>query len=219
MISVKDGNGNLVGLKSTLVSGEQVPHHVVESSALPTGAATETTVAAVAAALVAQATKLESQPVTVSGGALTGQATATLQTNIYNKLVEVLASCELRATQATLANIQNALAGNLYTITATRTGSRTTVGPLVGSGTSVLVPNGAAAKTIYQLQVGNPSAVDAWLLLKDGGTEIYRILVPGGTSAQYEPSRFVALTGTVGVDITANATESGTGMYVTAVHS
>lgn len=39
-ITVKDGNGSTLTVKSTLSGADQVPHHIVESSALPTGAST-----------------------------------------------------------------------------------------------------------------------------------------------------------------------------------
>lgn len=39
-ITIKDGNAALLTVKSTLSGADQVPHHIVESSALPTGAST-----------------------------------------------------------------------------------------------------------------------------------------------------------------------------------
>lgn len=48
-LNVRDADGVKLSVKTTISGLDHVPHHVVESSALPTGAATEATLAAIAA--------------------------------------------------------------------------------------------------------------------------------------------------------------------------
>jgi hypothetical protein len=66
MISIKDSSNNVQPVKSTLSGGAHVTHHNVDTSALPTGAATEAAVQAAITILSAQAALTDEQPVGIT---------------------------------------------------------------------------------------------------------------------------------------------------------
>ena len=101
-IAIKDAAGSLVNLRSTEVSGEQVPHHVVHQSVLPAGASTEATLAAILAVLGTSGTKVLTSA--LPAGAATQTTLAAILAAMGTPALPTGA-----ATQATLAGVLAAL--------------------------------------------------------------------------------------------------------------
>jgi hypothetical protein len=102
MISVKDSGNNVIELKSTVIAGEHITHHNVDNSALPTGASTAANQALQLAALLAQATKLDNQPVTIASdsvGLATDANVLAVNTSIQNVLTAIGLLAKLTDTQ------------------------------------------------------------------------------------------------------------------------
>lgn len=190
MLQIKDAGGNIQQVHSTIESGGHVPHHRVTSSALPSGASTEATLALVRAAVETLGTE-----VTLAALLTELQAKANPTDDQY---VDVQSSVlpTGASTEATLALAYTELQAVVREITATAI--RQAVGPVAStyvSGVSaaditdtsdhelIAAPTGSARIHVTTLIVSNAhGSTPTWVHLKSASTIIASVFAPALSS-------------------------------------
>lgn len=209
-INVKDAGNNIVTLQSTVVAGQHITSNNVVSSALPTGAATDATQASVLAALLAMATKIDSQPITIAAdsvGLATQTTAASINTGVTNLLTELGLQAKLTDNQP--VTIASGLAGLALDATLQNITTRL-VYPLAGGGgtyvenatdmvdttpVQLVAPSAGVTRIIHCVTVGNENlqfgsgsaAVGTWVqVLNSADSSVLRsFYAPNNSSKQY----------------------------------
>jgi hypothetical protein len=170
-LSVKDSGNNITALKSTIVGGEHITHHNIDSSALPTGAASAANQAQILSALLAQATKLDTQPVglvTDSVGIAKDSTLAAAAVTLASILTAVGLQAKLADTQPVSiaagfpvglgldATLQSILTQLVYPINTFTAKYAQTTADIVDQTPTVLVSGVPAAKIrVHSVGIGN----------------------------------------------------------------
>ena len=223
---VKDANNTVQTLKTDIDgSGNQIPHHIVDSSGLPNGAAADASLQEILTALATTVPGTSGNPaqVTVISSPSSGLAS---QTTIAALLDAVQAQATLiqnqpitasalplptgAATEARLVNIYNTLLN--CAPPPTQVFKYVSFGS--GSTTLVAAPSAGLNTVITSLQIGNSSSTPTWVNITDG-TNNYSVYA--GVTAQTHAvfGQAAGFNATVATAVTASCETSGCNLRIT----
>ena len=225
MLNVKDASGAVTPMKTTQVGGEHASHVIVYQSALPSGAATETTSLSVLGQLELMPKLTDTISVTVAGntGGLATQATLA---NLLTAAGDILTQLSGQAALTDVQPVRLATDSVGLATSAKQDTLQASVSTLSPAGVSLYqstditdtsdVTAAAAAPGVARvplvLTVGNSHAtVGTWVDVKDGSSVIFSVYAPAlSRSEQYDIAGRGAITCTANTALNVACVTTGT---------